>query len=838
MKFRLFLFTLLLVPARAADVLLVGTAETELAFVRATAFKPFHARFDIPFDEAKTFVAADLAARKVVIFARGAAVADAAALQAWVERGGTLLAFSSAWPAGLLPAARVVDLGADPTQVPGDLRLVKLAERLTALVDSAKPATVPTKREAWGYTPLGAPAKRPERTEPLAAKRALPALRHERPATGAALTLVLEGKARCVIVLPAKPSSALRTAADELVDALARIAGATVQVVVEGAKVEGDTVRIILGAVEGLPPAVAARVKALPAEGFFQLTRGRTLYIAGSDAAPNGLALTGTAHGVYDFIERQLGVRWMWPGEGGTAFPRRATISIPPLDIEDAPAFAVRKLRNYGGVSGPADKPVVSLEDRVKVALNALGRPDLRAYAAKHAEATPWFARQRLGQSQRVSFGHAYNDYAERFAGEHPDWFALQPDGTRAVTKVRPRLDKENSGLIAQAARDALRELDADPLLSMASLTPNDGGASAWDLDAGARALDPVDAPPITLPIRLGGLKVTLPYVSMTDRMVTFYNGVAEEVQRLRPGTVLGASAYSAYRTAPSRAVPHSQLAFTFVGLVYFDESTRQRDRRSWDGWAAAGNALMLRPNALHSGHGLPGVFVTKLGEDLRHCYETMMFGADFDSIIHHWSTQGLNYYVLAKLLWNPAADVPALVEDYCRAGFGSAAPEVKHYFAQLEVLTSELAAGIAGDIAGELRAEEDEPVRGLDPDSIYAVIPKYYGPARLAPLRATLTRATAAAKSGASGSGAEVLRRIAFLGRGLDYAEQQANVFALVNDRKRDGAALASAVRERQALFQDIYDRDYFAVGFPRLLFKEQAVGAIKAALPRAGAK
>jgi hypothetical protein len=162
----------------------------------------------------------------------------------------------------------------------------------------------------------------------------------------------------------------------------------------------------------------------------------------------------------------------------------------------------------------------------------------------------------------------------------------------------------------------------------------------------------------------------------------------------------------------------------------------------------------------------------------------------------------------------------------------------VKSYFAQLEALTSELAAGIAGDIAGELRAEEDEPARGLDPDSIYAVIPKYYGPARLAPLRATLARAASAAKSGASGSEAEVLRRIAFLGRGLDYAEQQAKVFSLVNDRKRDGAALAAALRERQAVFHDIYDRDYFAVGFPRLLFKEQAVGAIKATSTRSSAK
>ena len=342
MKLPLFMLTLLMAPAFAAEVLLVGTAEAELGFVRATAFKPFHARFDIPCDEAKSLSVADLAARKVVILARGATVADVSALDAWVREGGTLLAFSSALPAGLALRERLVDLGADPTRVPGDLRLVKLAERLSELTEQAKPATVPTKREAWGYTALGAPAKRPERTAPLTAKRALPALRHERVATGAALTLVDAGKARCVIVLPAKPSAALRAAADDLVDAFARISGATVPIVSKGAQVAAETVRIVLGADAGLPAAVAARVKALPPEGFFQFTSGRTLFLAGSDAALNGPALTGTAHGVYDFIERQLGVRWLWPGEGGTVFPRRVTITIPPLDIEDAPAFAVR----------------------------------------------------------------------------------------------------------------------------------------------------------------------------------------------------------------------------------------------------------------------------------------------------------------------------------------------------------------------------------------------------------------------------------------------------------------------------------------------------------------
>ena len=48
---------------------------------------------------------------------------------------------------GGVNGTRVIELGPDPTQVPGDLRLVKHAERLSALTEGATPATVPTKRD-------------------------------------------------------------------------------------------------------------------------------------------------------------------------------------------------------------------------------------------------------------------------------------------------------------------------------------------------------------------------------------------------------------------------------------------------------------------------------------------------------------------------------------------------------------------------------------------------------------------------------------------------------------------------------------------------------------------
>src|SRR6185369_9124333 len=68
------------------------------------------------------------------------------------------------------------------------------------------------------------------------------------------------------------------------------------------------------------------------------------------------------------------------------------------------------------------------------------------------------------------------------------------------------------------------------------------------------------------------------------------------------------------------------------------------------------------------------------------------MMGTDFDSCCHNWATQGLNYYVVARLHWQPEQNVDALVDDYCQAGFGPAAKSVRRYFDGLEALMDEAA--------------------------------------------------------------------------------------------------------------------------------------------------
>jgi hypothetical protein len=48
------------------------------------------------------------------------------------------------------------------------------------------------------------------------------------------------------------------------------------------------------------------------------------------------------------------------------------------------------------------------------------------------------------------------------------------------------------------------------------------------------------------------------------------------------------------------------------------------------------------------------------------------------------FAVNGLNFYTLARLLWNPEADVRAIARDYAGKGFGRGAPAVTRYLDRL----------------------------------------------------------------------------------------------------------------------------------------------------------
>ena len=571
----------------------------------------------------------------------------------------------------------------------------------------------------------------------------------------AELTLVADGQSRAVIVLAERPSAAAKQGAAILAAQLERISGAKLPVVHENALTEvavtegkvrantkggGSPQAFILVGESGLAQQLGATSEGLGAGGFLHRTFPNVLVLMGADdKTPSDP--DGTRYAATTFLEEVLGFRFLWPGELGLVAPPRKTVTVPALDKKFTPNIAQRKIRSS------------HYSDRVQVGLDYLGvtKEDhgrIEAAAFRGGPETPnWFDWQRLGGKIDLVAGHAFGDAWEKYHRDHPEWFAMQPNGSRDLSKLTPersRLCKSNLALIEALARDKIAELDRSKVKSV-SLCPNDGGLAGFCMCPQCKKLDAAEGRPVTLWDNSSGPRRSFEYVSLTDRMVWFWNRLAERITAEHPDAWLTVYAYSVYKAPPVREKLHPNLAVGFVGMSYRSDAERRQARQDWDAWAQATKKLYWRPNLLlfSRREGTPSLYAHKLAEDFSYFADHSLLGTDFDSCMHHWATEGLNYYVLARLLWNPDADVDAILDDYCQSGFGGGWREIRRYFARIEELTNAIAA------------------KDLD-------VTAPYTPAVVAELRDILDAADRAENDDL------VRRRIQFLRRGLEFTAMQ----------------------------------------------------------------
>ena len=498
-------------------------------------------------------------------------------------------------------------------------------------------------------------------------------------AASGSVILIRDGQPASVIVIADKPTRAARLAASELQSWLRKVSDATVPILPESQITENTGKTLIFVGDTNQTQALGLNSEDFGLEEFRIRTFPGALVLMGDDQRANGMELSGTLWAVETFAEQFLGVRLLWPGPLGEVVPKQETVELDNINLRHVPSLRQRKIRNIG------------YNQRVQQGLDDLGW-SAEEFKTHHGDSRQWFRFHRIGGSFKGNYGHAFGKYWERFHEDHPDWFALQPDGTRDNSRAsdgdRARLCVSNRGLIEQVAKDRIAELRERPTWDTISISPNDGGRATFCLCESCEAWD---APEGEM-IEIWGPDGPISHVSLTDRYVKFYSAVAEIVAEEFPDRYLGAYAYSAYALPPVHAKLHPNIITGFVGFSYLNEEARQKARESWLKWSQAAKQLFLRPNLLMAGMGFPTVYVHRLAEDLRFCAENGMLFTDFDCCYQHWATDGLNYYVLAKLLSDPGADVHAIIADYCQAGFGPAAENIMKYFRQLEDMTTDLA--------------------------------------------------------------------------------------------------------------------------------------------------
>jgi len=728
--------------------------------------------------------------------------------------------------------------GRDVTRLTSQTGIVTYGNLIGSAMLASKVLKAPSKREPWKLEALAGEIETTA-VEPMVKQQLAPTWKSE-PVQGAPVSLASGGKAQAVIIVPDSPSAAAREAANLLKTELEKVTGAEFSVVKES-QLEltprddgGRDIRtragesfgsaIVVGETK-LGQACGVTSFGLPYEGYRILTKGNLLILCGSDRKPDGFALDGTRFAAITFLERFCGVRWLWPGDLGSIHPLTPSLAVGPIDATDAPALRIRKLRDMGGGSkrfetDPATGRIRGKNSgrRAETSIALLQR-DLETHLQRHDVALPWFDLMRTGQSYLAGASHAYAGWWDRSGAKDPGWFSLQPTGRRTQKPPREQFCQSAPGLATAMAEEAVRKFTKDPQHEVVSIAPNDVGVNSYCFCEACRKKDPVNGQLMAVRSLIGGVSFFSLYPALSDRMTGFFAEVAREVDRLRPGAKVGVTAYSAFRPAPLAARLPANSLLVFVGTNYFDQFILDNDRRNWDGWASHAGEMILRPNTLHQGHAMPAVFVKRLSRDLKHCYQTGMIGADYDSIVHHWATQGLNYYVLAKLLWDPSQDVEAIVQDYCKNGFGPAAGTIREYFAALEEHTDKVATRMGELSQAKLKGtDEDDPEAPVGAEFFIQQIPDLYRPQTLDAWAVILARA-----KGEAAGDEKILARITFLEDGLRYARMQHDFFLALRVEKEQSPVLRALAEKRRAEFQRLFDENYHAVGFANCVWREE---------------
>lgn len=251
------------------------------------------------------------------------------------------------------------------------------------------------------------------------------------------------------------------------------------------------------------------------------------------------------------------------------------------------------------------------------------------------------------------------------------------------------------------------------------------------------------------------------------------------------------------YAAPPVERKLHPNLVVRFAPLGYSSDEYRKESLQDWDGWSKAAKRIYFRPNLMLAGRrdGLPLIYVHKFGEEFRHLASRGMMGTDFDSCCHNWATQGLNYYVVARLHWNPEQNVDAIVDDYCKAGFGPGAKSIRRYLDRLESLMNDAA------------VKDKKPALVFDSKA-------------LVELRKELEEARKEA-----GSDSVILKRLDFLEVGLRWTEIECRAHAFLADAAAaDKTVAKKTLGERFALMKEIFRQGPLAVNVAYVSWGEDA--------------
>ncbi|MGC8977306.1 MAG: DUF4838 domain-containing protein, partial [Candidatus Ratteibacteria bacterium] len=356
----------------------------------------------------------------------------------------------------------------------------------------------------------------------------------------------------------------------------------------------------------------------------------------------------GTLFGVYEFCERYLGVRWLFPGEIGEYIPEKEKIEIKGERIKEEPYFISRLLsgRNIPWV------PVWEKE------IN-----DIQIWA------------NRLRMHGRISFHHNLLCLfpPSKYTKTNPEFFPM-----RGGKRYLPPSDNlhswqpcfSNEETVKEAIKNICEYFENNPDEKSYSLGVND--SSGYCECENCRKY-------------VKG-KNSLGLENYSNLYYMWCNNVVKGVREKYPDKYFGLLAYSEVFEPPDfKLVPHIVPFITYERLKWADENLKKWDKEITKKWKEVAEYLGWydyiygKPT---ENYIIPRVWFHLMSEYYRFAYENKVRYLYAEAYPSDDWREGPKLYLALKLQWNPYLDVDRVLDEWYRCAVGErAAPYLKKYF-------------------------------------------------------------------------------------------------------------------------------------------------------------
>jgi len=407
---------------------------------------------------------------------------------------------------------------------------------------------------------------------------------------------------------------------------------------------EGASNHVYIGESAALDKAgIALDASELGEEGFRVVIRDDVLAIVGGRPR-------GTLYGVYQFLEDELGVRFLTHDH--THVPDSSHAQMPCREYTYKPPFSFR----WSYYKENSDRP---------------------EFAARLRVNTVTTDEKLGGKTGQNLISHSFHLLVpfSKYGKEHPEYYALV-EGKRDTNTdwAGPQLCVTNPEVVKIAAESAIRYVDENPGTKNVSVSQAD--TDKYCHCDKCQEINQREGTPM-------------------GAQLAFVNAVAELVERAHPDVKVGTLAYWYTRKAPKTIRPRHNVQIQLCSIECctlhpIDDPGCTRNREfchDLNEWGKICDDIWIwNYNTNFTAYDLPFPNLRSIGPNVRYFLSNKAKGVFMQANGNGTSGEfsDLRNYLIARVLWNPHLDDQATIVEFVRLHYRGAAQPVLEYIKML----------------------------------------------------------------------------------------------------------------------------------------------------------